>query len=133
MFHLTQRALLFQLYYLFILDLTRKHTLIHTIHSLFLSHTHTHIQLVEKGRKIIIEQMVTTLATVADAAEELFVRYYSLFMPNLKHLMSNAINKEHRLLRGKTIECISFIGLAVGKEMVGVVRVWPSDGRVSFV
>ena len=77
----------------------------------------------DKGRKIIIEQMVTTLATVADAAEELFASYYSLFMPNLKHLMSNAVNKEHRLLRGKTIECISFIGLAVGKEMVGVVWV----------
>ncbi|XP_011405014.2 PREDICTED: importin-5 [Amphimedon queenslandica] len=74
-------------------------------------------ELVDKGRKIIIEQMVTTLATVADAAEELFAPYYPLFMPNLKHLMSNAVNKEHRLLRGKTIECISFIGLAVGKEM----------------
>jgi hypothetical protein len=72
-------------------------------------------ELIDKGRKIIIEQMVTTLGTVADATEEHFVPYYEQFMPSLKYLMANATSKEHRLLRGKTIECVSFIGLAVGK------------------
>lgn len=37
-------------------------------------------------------------------------------MPVLKYIMENAIHKDLRLLRGKTIECISLIGLAVGKE-----------------
>lgn len=37
-------------------------------------------------------------------------------MPSLKHIVENAVQKELRLLRGKTIECISLIGLAVGKE-----------------
>lgn len=37
-------------------------------------------------------------------------------MPCLKYIMQHVQNPEHRLLRGKTIECISLIGLAVGKD-----------------
>ena len=37
-------------------------------------------------------------------------------MPCLKYIIENATKPEHRLLRGKTIECISLIGLAVGSE-----------------
>jgi len=40
------------------------------------------------------------------------------FMPCLKFIVQNAVNKELRLLRGKTIECISLIGLAVSREKV---------------
>jgi hypothetical protein len=38
------------------------------------------------------------------------------FMPCLKFMISNANTTELRLLRGKTIECVSLIGLAVGAE-----------------
>lgn len=61
---------------------------------------------------------MTSIASVADTAEEKFVPYYDLFMPSLKHIVENAVQKELRLLRGKTIECISLIGLAVWKEKV---------------
>lgn len=73
-------------------------------------------ELVAKGNKLVLEQVVTTIATVADAVEENFVPYYNNFMPLLKFLMVNATVKEFRLLRGKTIECISLIGLAVGQD-----------------
>ncbi|PAA65847.1 hypothetical protein BOX15_Mlig010097g1 [Macrostomum lignano] len=73
-------------------------------------------ELVQKGNKMVIEQVVTTLASVADTAEEKFIQYYDKFMPCLKYIMENAVQKELSLLRGKTIECISLIGLAVGKE-----------------
>lgn len=66
----------------------------------------------------MLEQIVTTVATVADTLEEHFMQYYDQFMPLLKFLMANSVQKENRLLRGKTIECISLIGLAVGKEKV---------------
>lgn len=66
---------------------------------------------------------MTSIASVADTAEEKFVPYYDLFMPSLKHIVENAVQKELRLLRGKTIECISLIGLAVGKEKVSRHRV----------
>ena len=61
---------------------------------------------------------MTTIATVADTAEEKFLHYYNRFMPNLKYIMQNALSSHYRMLRGKTIECISLIGLAVGKEKV---------------
>ena len=38
------------------------------------------------------------------------------FVPCLKYIIQNATSTELRLLRGKTIECISLIGLAVGKD-----------------
>lgn len=73
-------------------------------------------ELVEKGNKLVLEQIVTTIASVADTAEEKFVAYYDRFVPCLKYIIQNANTQELRLLRGKTIECISLIGLAVGGE-----------------
>merc|ERR1719173_134453 len=73
-------------------------------------------ELVEKGNKLVLEQIVTTIASVADTAEEKFVEHYDKFMPCLKYMIGNANTPELRLLRGKTIECVSLIGLAVGGE-----------------
>jgi len=73
-------------------------------------------ELVEKGSKLVLEQVVTTIAAVADTAEDQFLAYYDRFMPCLKYIMQNANTPDYRLLRGKTIECISLIGLAVGRE-----------------
>ena len=73
-------------------------------------------ELVERGNKLVLEQVVTTIASVADTAEEKFVAYYDRFVPCLKYIIQNANTTELRLLRGKTIECISLIGLAVGSE-----------------
>merc|ERR1719342_1849540 len=71
-------------------------------------------ELVQKGNKLVLEQIVTTIASVADTAEEKFIEYYDKFMPHLKYMIGNATTAELRLLRGKTIECVSLIGLAVG-------------------
>lgn len=67
-------------------------------------------------KKYVMEQAITTLATVADSAEDKFDKYYGIFMPVLIDILGKAADKEYRLLRGKTMECISLIGLAVGKE-----------------
>ena len=82
--------------------------------------THIHIQLHKTGKKLVLEQVVTTIATLADSVESHFIPYYDHFMPSLKYIMVNATAKEFRLLRGKTIECISLMGLAVGQEKVCV-------------
>ncbi|XP_031831169.1 karyopherin beta 3 isoform X1 [Nomia melanderi] len=73
-------------------------------------------ELVEKGTKLVLEQVVTTIASVADTCEEQFVTYYDRLMPCLKYIIQNANLQEHKMLRGKTIECVSLIGLAVGPE-----------------
>lgn len=73
-------------------------------------------ELANHKRKLVLEQIVTTIAAVADTVEDRFEQYYDKFMPTLKYLFVNATTSELRLLRGKTIECISLIGLAVGKD-----------------
>uniref|UniRef100_A0A914UJU1 TOG domain-containing protein n=1 Tax=Plectus sambesii TaxID=2011161 RepID=A0A914UJU1_9BILA len=72
--------------------------------------------LLEKGKKLVLEQIITTIASVADAAQEQFINFYDRLMGPLKYILQNANHENLRLLRGKTIECISLIGLAVGKE-----------------
>ncbi|KAK7864488.1 hypothetical protein R5R35_003107 [Gryllus longicercus] len=73
-------------------------------------------ELVEKGTKLVLEQVVTTIASVADTSEEQFVTYYDRLMPCLKYIIQNANTEELKMLRGKAIECVSLIGLAVGAE-----------------
>ncbi|RWS08235.1 importin-5-like protein [Dinothrombium tinctorium] len=73
-------------------------------------------ELMEKGTKLVLEQTVVTLASLADSAQEHFERFYDNFVPCLKYIIQNAVSDELKLLRGKAIECISLIGLAVGKE-----------------
>ena len=73
-------------------------------------------ELVEKGTKLVLEQVVTTIASVADTTEKDFVPYYDRLIPCLKYMIQNANTDELKMLRGKTIECVSLIGLAVGAE-----------------
>mgnify|MGYP001278143542 CR=1 FL=1 len=65
------------------------------------------------------EQAVTAVASVADVAEQDFVPFYDAFIPGLKELLRNSGGKEYRMLRGKAMECISLIGVAVGKDKFG--------------
>lgn len=53
---------------------------------------------------------------MADAAQDHFVQFYQRLMPPLKFILERANSEELKLLRGKTIECISLIGLAVGRD-----------------
>jgi hypothetical protein len=82
------------------------------------------------------------VASIADQAEAQFTRYYDTFMPVLKNVLRQfdiqaavAVGSgggaggyaamgarsltEIRLLRGKALECISLIGVAVGKAKFG--------------
>ena len=70
------------------------------------------------GRRLVLEQMVATIASIADRCEGDFVKFYDQIMPYLKEIIRNTVAPELKLLRGKTIECISSIGLAVGQEKV---------------
>eukprot|EP01116_Phalansterium_solitarium_P017028 TRINITY_DN409_c0_g1_i1.p1 TRINITY_DN409_c0_g1~~TRINITY_DN409_c0_g1_i1.p1 ORF type:complete len:1122 (-),score=363.84 TRINITY_DN409_c0_g1_i1:247-3201(-) len=74
------------------------------------------IRLLQGGKVIVQEQAITAIAAVADCAEAVFDKYYHSFVPLLKSILSNALSKEYRMMRGKAMECISLIGVAVGKE-----------------
>lgn len=56
------------------------------------------------------------MASVADCAKEHFERYYDSVMPLLRHLLSSASQRTHQLLRAKALECISLVGMAVGRD-----------------
>ena len=73
-------------------------------------------ELSSQGTKLVLEQMVVTLASLADAAQENFMKHYETFVPLLKFIIQNAIDDKLKILRGKAIESISLIGLAVGRD-----------------
>ncbi|ONH94220.1 hypothetical protein PRUPE_7G004800 [Prunus persica] len=48
--------------------------------------------------------------------QEQFQKYYDAVMPYLKAILINANDKSNRMLRAKSMECISLVGMAVGKD-----------------
>ncbi|BFZ56430.1 importin subunit beta-3 [Savitreella phatthalungensis] len=75
------------------------------------------LNLLRRPQKYVQEQAVTTIATVADAANTKFAKYYSVIMPLLIGVLRDAQGDDYKLLRGKAMECASLIALAVGKEL----------------
>ncbi|XP_065887455.1 importin-5-like isoform X2 [Dysidea avara] len=73
-------------------------------------------QLPVKGTKLVLKQMITVVTTVADELEEDFIQYYDQIMSVMKRLMVDVLNEEDQVLIGKTVECITAIGMAVGKD-----------------
>lgn len=76
----------------------------------------------EDTKLFVIENIIVALSSVADSSAESFIKYYEKFMPCLKFIIkttTGATEKTEidlRVLRGKAIECVSLIGMAVGKE-----------------
>lgn len=72
--------------------------------------------LLQNGKQMVQEGALTALASVADSSQEHFQKYYDAVMPYLKAILVNATDKSNRMLRAKAMECISLVGMAVGKE-----------------
>ncbi|XP_021736293.1 uncharacterized protein LOC110702857 [Chenopodium quinoa] len=54
------------------------------------------------------------------SSQEHFKKYYDAVMPYLKAILVNATDKSNRMLRAKAMECISLVGMVVGKESLGM-------------
>ncbi|KAI7729184.1 hypothetical protein M8C21_025858, partial [Ambrosia artemisiifolia] len=72
--------------------------------------------LLQNGKQMVQEGALTALASVADSSQEYFQKYYDAVMPYLKAILINVNDKANRMLRAKAMECISLVGMAVGKE-----------------
>ncbi|KAL9675431.1 hypothetical protein QQ045_003633 [Rhodiola kirilowii] len=72
--------------------------------------------LLQNGKQMVQEGALTALASVADSSQEHFQKYYDAVIPYLKAILVNANDKSTRMLRAKSMECISLVGMAVGKE-----------------
>lgn len=68
-------------------------------------------------RTYVQEQVITTLAMVADASEITFAKHYPDIMPLLLNVLRNADGVEYRKLRVKAMECAGLIAIAVGKDV----------------
>jgi len=62
------------------------------------------------------EESITAIAVIAGVTEKEFGNYYDGIMPILKQLIVHATGAKENRLRGKAFECLSLLGLAVGKE-----------------
>lgn len=72
--------------------------------------------LVQSPKRYVQEQALTTIAMVADSAQELFIKYYDTLMPLVMDILVAQVPVEYRLLKAKAIECSTLIALAVGRE-----------------
>lgn len=74
------------------------------------------LALVQSPKRYVQEQALTTIAMVADSAQELFTKYYDTLMPLVMDILVAQVPVEYRLLKAKAIECSTLIALAVGRE-----------------
>mmetsp|Transcript_77073 Transcript_77073/g.160416 ORF Transcript_77073/g.160416 Transcript_77073/m.160416 type:complete len:1116 (+) Transcript_77073:170-3517(+) len=66
--------------------------------------------------RMVLEESITSIAVIAGVIGKDFSQYYDGIMPLLKQLVLNAKGEKEARLRGKAFECLSLLGLAVGKE-----------------
>eukprot|EP00932_Pfiesteria_piscicida_P018016 SRR837773.4887.p2 GENE.SRR837773.4887~~SRR837773.4887.p2 ORF type:complete len:713 (-),score=367.03 SRR837773.4887:122-2062(-) len=70
--------------------------------------------------RILQENCLSGIAVIAEASgEEQFRPYYPQIMPMLKQVVTKCSKPEERTLQGKAFECISLVGLQVGKATFG--------------
>ncbi|XP_057529235.1 uncharacterized protein LOC130807875 isoform X3 [Amaranthus tricolor] len=74
------------------------------------------LALLQNGKQLFQEEALTVLSMILYPPKEHFQKYYDAVIPYLKAILINATEESNQMLRAKAIECISFIGMAVGKE-----------------
>lgn len=72
--------------------------------------------LLQSPKRYVQEQVLTTIAIIADAAEQKFIKYHDTLLPMLIGFLKTDMGPENRMLTGKCIECATLIAMAVGKD-----------------
>eukprot|EP00811_Abedinium_folium_P016108 NODE_2504_length_2201_cov_4.042430.p1 GENE.NODE_2504_length_2201_cov_4.042430~~NODE_2504_length_2201_cov_4.042430.p1 ORF type:complete len:672 (-),score=231.04 NODE_2504_length_2201_cov_4.042430:184-2199(-) len=62
------------------------------------------------------EEAITGIAIIAGTLEKDFSEYYDTIMPMLKTFVMNVTDEKLNKVRGKSFECMTLLGSAVGKE-----------------
>mmetsp|Transcript_59531 Transcript_59531/g.112126 ORF Transcript_59531/g.112126 Transcript_59531/m.112126 type:complete len:806 (+) Transcript_59531:319-2736(+) len=75
------------------------------------------LQMMICPHRLMREQSITAIAVIAAVTRQHFVEYYQNVVPVLKQTILAASGKDDRALRGKAFECLSLLGLAVGREV----------------
>lgn len=67
--------------------------------------------------RVAQEQAITAIAVVAGVIGASFVPYYKELAPVLKQIVVTKTRMDERKLRGKAFECLSLMGLSVGRKI----------------
>lgn len=74
------------------------------------------LSLLHSPKRYVQEQVLTTIAIIADAADKKFIKYHDALLTLLINFLKSDLGPEYRLLQAKCIECSTLIASAVGKE-----------------
>mmetsp|Transcript_46029 Transcript_46029/g.82878 ORF Transcript_46029/g.82878 Transcript_46029/m.82878 type:complete len:1117 (+) Transcript_46029:122-3472(+) len=74
------------------------------------------MKLQQSKHRGVREEAITSIAVIAGVIEKDFSQYYDSIMPMLKQFVMTATGEKENRLRGKSFECMSLLGIAVGKE-----------------
>lgn len=74
------------------------------------------LQLLQSPFRYVQEQVLTTIAIIADAAEHKFKKYHQTLLPLLIQFLKSLMGPNERILTGKCVECSTLIALAVGPD-----------------
>ncbi|GFZ13067.1 phosphoglycerate mutase, 2,3-bisphosphoglycerate-independent [Actinidia rufa] len=66
-------------------------------------------------KQMVQEGALIAFALDADSSQEHFQKYYDAIMPYWKFILVNGTDNANCMLRAKAMECISLVGIAVGK------------------
>ncbi|SGZ53400.1 CIC11C00000004113 [Sungouiella intermedia] len=72
--------------------------------------------LLQSPKRYVQEQVLITIAIIADAAEQKFIKYHDTLLPMLIGFLKTDMGPENRMLTAKCIECATLISMAVGKD-----------------
>jgi hypothetical protein len=73
-------------------------------------------ELLAKGSRSEKENAITAIASLADAAIAEFERHFDSIMPPLMGIVETQTSTEMRMVRGKSLECLSIVGGSVAPE-----------------
>jgi len=74
------------------------------------------INILKSGTRPVQEQVLTTIACIAGSAPEAFQKHYDVVMGLVMRALTTANGKANEKLRARAMECVSYIGMAVGKD-----------------
>ena len=74
------------------------------------------LNLLSNEKRFVMEQALSTIATIADSAETAFAKYYDTLMPLLFTVLRGEQSKDFRLLRAKAMECATLIGISTHRD-----------------
>ncbi|XP_058010265.1 uncharacterized protein LOC110631841 isoform X2 [Hevea brasiliensis] len=75
------------------------------------------LRCLQRGKQLLKEEALTAVGSLVSSSKDHFQVYYKTVMPHLKVIMMKAAAESNSVLLRKSIECITMVGLAVGKKM----------------